>query len=87
MGKVQSKEIEEEQINVVVPVNAPHLASDKYEVHQYHSGTVKIMCLILLITFMTIIICVIAIKRLCKNMRVIANPQVVVAKKHQFPDI
>ena len=61
MGKGQSKEVEEEQININVPVNSPHLAGDKYEVHQYHSGTVKIMCLILLITFMTIIICVIAV--------------------------
>ena len=57
MGKGQSEEIESEEINVVVPVNAPCLASDNYEIHEVHSGTIKATCLILLFTIMTIVIC------------------------------
>ena len=85
MGKGQSKEIEEEQINVNVPVNSPHLAGDQYEVHQYHGGTVKAMLVILLVLIMAIILCVIAFKRLCKNIRYWGNtqatPSVVYSKK------
>ena len=91
MGKGQSKEIEEEQINVNVPVNSPKLAGDQYEVHQYHGGTVKAMLVIVLILFMAIILCVIAVKRLCKNMRNLGNhqitPAVVYTKSGQLPDM
>ena len=91
MGKGQSKEIEEEQINVNVPVNSPKLAGDQYEVHQYHGGTVKAMLVIVLILFVAIILCVIAVKRLCKNMRNLGNhqitPAVVYTKNGQLPDI
>ena len=91
MGKGQSKEIEEEPINISVPVNSPHLAGDHYEVHQYHGGTVKAMLVILLVLFMAIILCVIAVKRLCKNMRYLGNtqatPSVVYSKKCHLPDI
>ena len=89
MGKGQSKEIESEEINVVVPVNASHLASDNFAVHEVHSGTVKAMCLVLILTLMSIVICVVAVKKLCKNMRVMAGQQqqqIVVSKKH-FPDV
>ena len=58
MGKGQSKEIEEEQINVSVPVNSPNLAGDHYEVHQYHGGTVKAMLVIVLVLFMLVIVLV-----------------------------
>ena len=91
MGKGQSKEVEEENIMVNVPVNSPDLAGDHYELHQYHGGTVKAMLIILLVLFMAIILCVVAIKRLCKALRNAANPQmtasVAYAKKAQFPDI
>ena len=91
MGKGQSKEIEEEQINISVPVNSPHLAGDQYEVHQYHGGTVKAMLVIMLVLFMAIIICVVAVRRLCKNMRNLGNhqitPAVVYTKSGQLPDI
>ena len=92
MGKGQSKEVEEEQINVSVPVNSPDLAGDKYEIHQYHGGTIKAMLFIILVVFMAIIICVVAYKRLCRKMRNMANsqmgnPQVVYTKKCQLPDI
>ena len=92
MGKGQSKEIEEEQINISVPVNSPHLAGDQYEVHQYHGGTVKAMLVIMLVLLLVIILCVVAVKRLCKNVRNIGNPQmvtpsVVYTKKGLLPDI
>ena len=91
MGSGQSKEIEEEQINISVPVNSPHLAGDHYETHQYHGGTVKAMLIILLIIIMAIILCVIAVKRLCKNIRYLgtapATPPVVYSKKCHLPDI
>ena len=91
MGKGQSKEVEEENINVNVPVNSPDLAGDHYELHQYHGGTVKAMLIILLVIFMAIVLCVVAMKRLCKAFKKAANPQVVAsvayAKKSQFPDI
>ena len=103
MGKGQSKEIEEEQININVPVNSPHLAGDKYEVHQYHGGTVKAILIIMLVLFMALILCVIAVKRLCRNMRYLGNneatptvvytksteatPTVVYSKKSHFPDV
>ena len=90
MGKGQSKEIENEEISVVGPVNAPRLASDNYEVHEVHSGTIKATCIILLFTVMSICICAFAIKRFCKHVKVMthaeANPNSAVAKKH-FPDI
>ena len=38
MGKGQSKEVEEENINVNVPVNSPDLAGDHYELHQLHES-------------------------------------------------
>ena len=90
MGKGQSKEVEEEQINVNVPVNSPKLAGDTYEVHQYHGGTIKAVLVIMLVLFMAIILCVIAVKRLCKNVRNLGSPQmatpaVVYTKK--LPDI
>ena len=86
MGKGQSKEVENEEFNVVVPVNAPRLASDTYDVHEVHSGTIKAMCVILLFTIMSIVICTIAIKRFCKHVRVMTNPHAVAPKKI-FPDI
>ena len=76
MGKGQSKEIEEEQINVNVPVNSPELDGDKYDIHHYHGGTVKAMLIIILVLFMAVILCVIAVKRVCKNMRKLGNHQI-----------
>ena len=91
MGKGQSKEVEEENIMVNVPVNSPDLAGDHYELHQYHGGTVKAMLIILLVIFMAIVLCVVAMKRLCKAFKRAANPQVVAsvayANKSKFPDI
>ena len=91
MGKGQSKQVEDEQININVPVNSPHLAGDHYDVHQYHGGTVKAMLVIILVLFMAIILCVIAVKRLCRNMRYLGNiqatPTVVYSKKSHLPDI
>ena len=91
MGSGQSKEVEEENIMVNVPVNSPDLAGDHYELHQYHGGTVKAMLIILLVIFMAMVLCVVAMKRLCKAFKNAANPQVVAsvsyAKKSQFPDI
>ena len=69
----------------------PNLAGDHYELHQYHGGTVKAMLIILLVIFMAMVLCVVAMKRLCKAFKKAANPQVVAsvayAKKSQFPDI
>ena len=91
MGKGQSKEIEEEQINVNIPVNSPKMAGDQYEIHQYHGGTIKAMLVIVLVLFMAIILCVIGVKRVCKNMRKLGSPQttptVVYTKSGQLPDI
>ena len=91
MGKGQSKEIEEEQINVNVPVNSPKMAGDQYEIHQYHGGTIKAMLVIVLILFMALILCVIGVKRICKNMRKLGShqitPTVVYTKSGQLPDI
>ena len=87
MGTGTSKEIESEEINIDIPVNAPHLGSEQYSVHEVHSGTVKAMCLILLITLMSIVLCVIAVKRLCKNMKVMTHQPVMIPKKNVFPDI
>ena len=92
MGKGQSKQVEEEQININVPVNSPHLAGDHYEVHQYHGGTVKAMLVIMLVLILVIILCVVAVNRLCKNVRNIGIPQtvtpsVVYTKKGLLPDI
>ena len=69
MGSGQSKEVEEENIMVNVPVNSPKLEGDHYELHQYHSGTVKAMLIILLVIFMAIILCVVAVKRLCQTLK------------------
>ena len=98
MGKGQSKQVEDEQININVPVNSPKLAGDHYEVHQYHGGTVKAMLVIILVIFMAIILCVIAVKKFCRNMRYLgtmqatptvvqATPTVVYSKKGHLPDI
>ena len=62
MGKGQSKEIEEEQINVKISVNSPKMAGDQYEIHQYHGGTIKAMLVIVFVLFMAIILCVIGYK-------------------------
>ena len=91
MGGTGSKEVDEEQININVPVNSPHLAGDHYETHQYHGGTVKAMMVILLIVVMAIILCVLAIKRLCKNIRYLGAtpdaPPVAYTKRGHLPDI
>ena len=92
MGKGQSKQVEEEQININVPVNSPHLAGDRYEVHQYHGGTIKAVLVIMLVLILVIILCVVAVKRLCRNVRNIgvpqmATPSVVYTKKGLLPDI
>ena len=91
MGSGQSKEVEEENIMVNVPVNSPKLEGDHYELHQYHSGTVKAMLIILLVIFMAIVLCVVAMKRLCKTLKNAANPPMVAtvsyAHKSKLPDV
>ena len=91
MGSGQSKEVEEENIMVNVPVNSPKLEGDHYELHQYHSGTVKAMLIILLVIFMAMVLCVVAMKRLCKTFKNAANPPMVAtvsyAKNPKLPDI
>ena len=90
MGGTGSKE-EEEQININVPVNSPHLAGDHYETHQYHGGTVKAMLVILLIVVMAILLCVLAVKRLCKNIKYLGavhdTSSVTYSKRSHLPDI
>ena len=91
MGSGQSKEVEEENIMVNVPVNSPKLQGDHYELHQYHTGTVKAMLVILLVIFMAIVLCVVAMKWLCKTLKNAANPSVVAsvayAHKSKLPDV
>ena len=98
MGKGSSKQVEDEQININVPVNSPKLAGDHYEVHQYHGGTVKAILVIILVIFMAIVLCIIAVKKLCRNMRYIgtmqatptmvqAAPTVAYTSKSRLPDI
>ena len=91
MGGTGSKEENEEVVNINVPVNSPHMAGDYYETHQYHGGTVKAMMVILLIVVMAILLCVVAFKRLCKNIRYLGAmpdaPAVAYAKRGHLPDI
>ena len=91
MGSGQSKEVEEENIMVNVPVNSPKLEGDHYEIHQYYNGTVKAMLIILLVIFMAIVLCVVAVKRLCKTLKNAAHPPVVAtvsyAHKSKLPDV
>ena len=98
MGKGQSKVVEKEEINMVVPVNAPHLGNDNYEMHQVHSGTLRATGVILIFTIMSFIICAIAIKRLCKHVQAMSSHHAVAIMNHQaqtmtrppknvFPDI
>ena len=91
MGGTGSKEENEEIVNINVPVNSPHMAGDYYETHQYHGGTVKAMMVILLIVVMAILLCVLALKRLCKNIRYLGAmpdaPTVAYTKRGHLPDI
>ena len=91
MGGTGSKEDNEEIVNINVPVNSPHLAGDSYETHHYHEGTVKAMMVILLIVVMAILLCVLAFKKLCKNIRYLGAmpdaPPVAYAKRGHLPDI
>ena len=91
MGGTGSKEDNEEIVNINVPVNSPHLAGDSYETHNYHGGTVKAMMVILLIVVMAILLCVLAFKKLCKNIRYLGAvpdaPPVTYAKRSHLPDI
>ena len=96
MGKGQSKAVENEEINMIVPVNAPRLGTDNYEVHEVHSGTLRATGVILVFTIMSFIICAIAIKRFCKHVQAMTSPQAVAimnqqamtrAPKNVFPDI
>ena len=91
MGGTGSKEDNEEIVNINVPVNSPHLAGDSYETHNYHGGTVKAMMVILLIVVMAILLCVLAFKKLCKNIRYLGAvpdaPPVTYTKRSHLPDI
>ena len=91
MGGTGSKEDNEEIVNINVPVNSPHLAGDHYETHMYHGGTMKAMMVILLIVVMAIMLCVLAMKRLCKNIRYLGaihdTPPVTYTKRNHLPDI
>ena len=91
MGSGQSKEVEEENIMVNVPVNSPKLEGDHYELHQYHTSTVKAMLVILLVIFMAIVLCVVAMRWLCKTLKNAAIPPVVAtvayAHKSKLPDV
>ena len=91
MGGTGSKEENEEIVNINVPVNSPHLAGDNYETHNYHGGTVKAVMVIILVVVMVILLCVLAIKRLCKNIRylgaVSGAPPVAYTKRGHLPDI
>ena len=94
MGGTGSKEENEEIVNVNIPVNSPHMAGDQYETHNYHGGTVKAMMVILLIVVMAILLCVLAVKRLCKNIRYMGAmgatpdaPPVTYTRKGHLPDI
>ena len=91
MGGTGSKEDNEEIVNINVPVNSPHMAGDSYETHHYHGGTVKAMMVILLIVVMAILLCVLAFKKLCKNIRYLGavpdTPTVTYTKRGHLPDI
>ena len=91
MGGTGSKEDNEEIVNINVPVNSPHMAGDHYETHMYHGGTMKAMMVILLIVVMAVILCVLAMKRLCKNIRYLGAipdaPPVTYTKRNHLPDI
>ena len=97
MGKPQSKIVEKQETNIVVPVNSPHLGADNYETHSVHSGTLRATGVIIVFSLMSFIICAVAIKRICKHMkRMTSLPAVAImsqaqaaskSNKNIFPDI
>lgn len=98
MGKPQSKIVEKQETNIVVPVNSPHLGADNYETHTIHSGTLRATGVIIVFSIMSFIICAVAIKRICKHIKRVSSLPAVAIMSHQaqatpksnkniFPDI
>ena len=98
MGKPQSKIVEKQETNIVVPVNSPHVGADNYDTHTIHSGTLRATGVIIVFSIMSFIICAVAIKRICKHMKRVTNlPAVTImsqqaqavpkSNKNVFPDI
>ena len=97
MGKPQSKIVEKQETNIVVPVNSPHLGAENYETHTVHSGTLRATGVIIVFSIMLFIICAVAIKKICRHIKRVSSIPVAImshqaqaiptSKKNIFPDI
>ena len=97
MGKPQSKIVEKQETNIVVPVNSPHLGAENYETHTVHSGTLRATGVIIVFSIMSFIICAVAIKKVCRHIKRVSSIPVAImshqaqaiptSNKNIFPDI
>ena len=97
MGKPQSKIVEKQETNIVVPVNSPHLGAENYETHTVHSGTLRATGVIIVFSIMSFIICAVAIKKIFRHIKRVSSIPVAImshqaqaiptSNKNIFPDI